>query len=380
MYNVSSAFHQAVANGAHQIAMLRFADLVFTNTDINVERGIEFNDYFNTNEDLSIGQALSNEISFSLFNDAGDLNNYAFGEFTASIGVLIAQETVSASGTVYASSGSHTYVGSATSPYLKRDGAAVSTQPNSPVVSILIYDGTVYCGLANGNVVGYTDATGATKSVEVNTFMAHKFQRWSGKGILYRQSARMVDIWEGTEHSTYEFAPLGVFIAERPNVPDRIEIEMTCNDRMMKFEKDMPSSGALGVTYPTTISNLFVKLCNYVSVPYAASTFINSTATIAAEPKAFENVTMREVIQWIAEAAGSNARFNRDGNLVMDWMRETEQTVDENGYAEFNPYWYQTKTVTKLHNRASNGDYDNTRGTGTEAYLIQDNPLLEGVE
>ena len=69
MYSASNDFHTAVANGAHQIALLIFDDAVFTNDDINVSSGIEFHDYFNTETDLSIGQALSNEINFSIFND-----------------------------------------------------------------------------------------------------------------------------------------------------------------------------------------------------------------------------------------------------------------------------------------------------------------------
>ena len=89
MYNASSAFHTAVAGHAPQKAMLLFADAVFTNEDINIERGIEFHDYFNLEEDLAIGQTPSNEISFSLFNADRLLNNYAFGDFLATIGVLI---------------------------------------------------------------------------------------------------------------------------------------------------------------------------------------------------------------------------------------------------------------------------------------------------
>ena len=60
-------------------------------------------------------------------------------------------------------------------------------------------------------------------------------------------------------------------------------------------------------------------------------------------------------------------------------MKTTSQVFDENGYMEFNPYWYQTKQVTKVYNRASDGSYDNSGGDGDQAYLIQDNPLLKGV-
>lgn len=379
MYTASSAFHTAVANGAHQIALLIFSDAVFTNDDIDVSRGISFNDYFNMEEDLSIGQVLSNEISFSLFNDAGTLNEYGFGEFLATLGAQIGNSTVTAAGNVQAQSAEHTYVGSSSSPYLTRDGVAVATQPGSPVRSILIYDGIVYCYLSNDTCVSYKDSDGSVADVSMNAFMLDQMGKWSGKGFFYNKSTRILKIWKGTNLRTYEFVPLGVFTAERPNVPTVIEIDFNCHDRMMKFEKDMPDDATLGITYPCTFSNLFVKMCEHLNVPYRSSAFINSTATISARPDAFDTATMRDVLRWLAEAACSNARFDRDGYLVMDWVRSTEQEIDENGYSEFSPYWYETRQITKLHNRASDGSYDKTSGNGDEAYLIQDNPLLKGV-
>ena len=379
MYNVSSAFHEAVANGNHQIALLIFEDAVFTNDDIDIERGIEFKDVFCSSEDLEIGQALSNEITFSLFNDKRLLNDYEFGEFTATIGVQVAQENVTTGGTVYAESDEHIYIGSDTAPYLTRDGAAVSTQPGAPVRSILISNGIVYCGLTDGSVVAYEDSEGGTYGVDMNAFMLNQFAVWAGKGIHYDPSTWLLYIWQNNVLKTYEFAPLGVFIAERPNTPDENVIDMTCNDRMMKFEQDMPSANEGTVTFPASIVGLFVQLCDIADVPYQTDTFINSTAMLSARPDDFETVTMRDVLRWLAEAACSNARFDRDGYLVMDWIRSTEQTISENGYSEFRPYWYETKQITKLHNRASDGSYDKTSGDGDEGYLIQDNPLLKGV-
>ena len=377
MYQASADFHNAVANGAHQIALLIFDDAVFTNDDINVENGIEFSDYFNTEENLTIGQALSNEISFSLFNDHGLLDDFEFGDFTATIGAQIGNETVTANGILQAQSAEHTYVAYSSSPYLKRDGTAVASQPARPVETMLIYNGTVYCRLDNGAIIGYKDSNGAIKSVNLNDFMEYQLAKWVGKGIFYAN--RILKIWKGTNLRTYEFVPLGVFIAERPNVPTVNEIRMTCNDLMQRFEKDVPDNTALNITYPVTFGELFVKLCNYVNVPFRSSTFINSTAQISERPDAFDNATMRDVIGWIAEAAASVARFDRDGYLIMDWIRTTSHVIDEHGYMEFNPYWYATKQVNKLYNRASSGEYDNTVGTGNDAYLIQDNPLLKGV-
>ena len=377
MYNASSEFHEAVANGAHQIALLIFDDTVFTNDDINVTSGIEFSDYFNTEKNLSIGQALSNEISFSLFNDSGLLNDYEFGDFVATIGAQIGNETVTANGSIQVQSMYHTYVAYNTSPYLKRDGSNVTSQPAAKIKSMLVYDGTLYCLLENGAVIGYKDSNGDTKSVTVSNHMKAQMAKWAGKGISFINN--ILHIWQGTNKRTYEFVPLGVFNADRPDVPTVIEIRMTCHDLMQRFERDLPSDAALGITYPITFGSLFIKLCQYVGVQYRTSVFINSTAQITKRLDDFDTASMRDVIQWLAEAAGSVARFDREGYLVMDWIRTTNYVIDEHGYKEFNPYWYATKKVTKLHNRGTNGEYDNTVGTGSEAYLIQDNPLLRGV-
>lgn len=302
MYSASNAFHRAVQEGKPQKPLLIFSNRVFTDCDIDVESGIEFTDIFNSEEDLAIGQALSNEIVFTLFNDDRTLNNYEFGEFQALI------------------------------------GAQVQVDAHSGTIS----------------------------------------DSWQniGHGYYYSSGQKKMHWYHDGVRETYEFVPLGWFIAERPNAPDQILINMTCYDRMQKFEKDMKD---VSVTYPISIGGLFARICSVAGVSYRSSSFINSTAQIAEKPEEFDNATMRDVLKWIAEAAGSNARFDRDGYLVMDWLRSTNQTIDETGYSEFNPYWYSTKTVTKLHNRASSGDYENIVGSGSEAYLIQDNPLLRGV-
>lgn len=400
MYPSSREFHQAVANGAHQIALLIFnrgntdAELaVFTNDDINVSAGIEFNDYFNTEEDLTIGQALSNEISFNLFNDKGLLDDYGFGEFTATIGVLTGTEETADFKRPYVESEQHVYAAVADSPYLYRDGTAIATPPDSAVVSILVYDGKVYCGLENGNIKVYKDVDGSVLSYTPNDFMKAQMQSDSWRNCGYSFAYEVVDSqahvnnwvlrkWKRYTAEKYEFVPLGVFTAERPNVPSVNEIHMTCYDQMQKFEKDMVSFSNLGLGTTTTIANLYAALCTYVDVEKVSQTLINGDADVE-ETEDFDNVTMREVLQWIAEACASVARFDRNGKLKMDWVGTSDHVngivLNEGKYSEFNPYWYKTKRVTKVYNRASSGEYDNSVGDGDEAYLIQDNPLLKGV-
>lgn len=374
MYPASNAFHQAVANGNKQKALLIFPDAVFTNEDIDVDMGIEFNDYFNTEEDLSIGQALSNEVSFALFNDYGLLNNYGFGDFICTLGVQIGSGYYLHDRNAVVQTGSARYVGMSTPPYLTRNGSGLT--PGFAVHSLLAYGGKVYAFGRNQEYAVFDDSNGQniTGSNPVNSFMRHKSLGWVGQGFVYAN--RILTVYQNGQTETYEFVPLGTFTADRPNVPDVIRIEFHCYDLMQKLDKDMPTAEQLEITYPCYIGTLFEAICNYFHVPFKDESFINNMAIIDEEPEEFATSSARTVIGWIAEAAGSNARFNRDGELIFDWVRNSGVSVNEHGYSEFKPYWYETPQVTQLKNRNTSRGEDMNVGSGSSEYLIQDNPLL----
>lgn len=381
MYAVSSKFHEAVAEGNDQKALLIFKDTVFTGEDINIDRGITFHDRFSLKDSLCFGQTLSNEISFSLFNDNRYLNNYEFGDFLATIGVKLGETEFTVSGNVFLRT-FHDYVGNSVSPYLTRGGSPVAAQPSFAVTSLLGYDGLIYAFSEYGDYAVYEDSTGAnvTSLHPVNTFMRGKVKGWVGKGYYYYNRNLFIYDTETGKREQFEFCPLGHFTAERPNASDKIVIDMSCFDLMQRFDDDMPSASKLGISYPTTIGTLFVKLCDYVELPYRTRTFINSGATISEEPEDFARSTMRTVLGWIAEAAGSNARIDRDGYVVLDWVRaqNSVQTYNEGQYVDYEPYWYETKTVGRLYVRDTTDYGQQTVGSGKEGYLIQDNPLLNG--
>ena len=380
MYPVSDEFHAAVRNGNPQKAMLIFGDAVFTDGDISVDRGIQFRDYFNTDKNLRIGQTPSNEIQFSLFNDLRYLNNYTFGDFLATIGVLLGRTEFTTNGNAYVRTLYADYTGFETYPYLLRNGRPVDAQPGWVVSSLMGYDGKLWAFSPNGDWAVYADATGEniTERYSLNTFMRAKVRGWLRKGYYYNAQSRRLMIYDDETgiRDLYEFCPLGWFFAERPNAPDKIEISMTCYDLMQRFDQDMPTAAKLGISYPTTIGELYRKMCDYVALPCRTTEFINSGTTIGSEPEEFSNSTMRTVLGWIAEAAASNARIDRDGFVTLDWIRNTGQRYAEGDYSEFEPYWYTTQKVTKLYNRDTSEAEERTLGSGDEAYLIQDNPLM----
>lgn len=386
MYPCSSAFHTAVSKGNDQKILMIFSDLVLTGEDIDIDTGLEFDDTFNSDEDLTIGKALSNELRFTVFNDNRLLNSYKFGEFIATIGVYIGESEYERRGNVWISTTYAKYTGLTTYPYLLRNDVAVASPPNFSVVSLLSYDGKVWAFGPSGQCACYNDKTGAKVNWSLNKFMRDKVTRWAGNGYVYdggipassvkEKKSRILKIYSDGVMKRYEFVPLGVFTADRPKVPNRISIDFECYDRMQKFEDDMPEAGELGISYPISIGGLFKALCDHVKVPYRTDTFLNSEAAISEEPDDFDSVTMRTVMAWIAEAAASVARFDRDGYLVMDWIKDTNQSYDEGSYSECLPTWYETKKIDALCVRDTSENDDEVYGTGTNAYLIQDNPLI----
>jgi len=386
MYSASSAFHNAIANDEHQIALLIFNDSLFTNSDIDVTRGIEFHDYFNLEENMSIGQTPSNEISFTLFNDDGHLNNYNFGEFEALLGVRIGKSSYKQQGTASMTTKYASYVGNASYPFLTRNGVPVSAQPNFAVNSMASTDDKVYVFGSNGRYAVYDDKTGAniTNSTPVDSSMGTKSSEWDGRGYYYNKETRIMFVYTDGSRERYEFVPLGKFSAVRPDVPDQITIDFTCNDFMTKFDIDMPSAEETGMEFPTTLKKLLKDCCTLVGVECGVTgDFINSSLEVEKEPEAFKTATMREVIGWIAEAAGSNAGFDRDGKLQLKWLKtSSSQHYDEHNYTDFSPSWYKTKPIDRLLNRDTENSADDVTGSGSNGYLIQDNPFLrvEGKE
>lgn len=385
MYQVSNDYKNAIANGNRQIALLCFPDAVFTNEDIDISgNGIEFNDYFCVDGDISIGKALSNELNFTLFNESHLLDEYEFGEFLAYTGVLTSKaEVLSIPDGVINIPVGEWWSAYNTAPYLKRDGVAVSSQPSEPVVCLAYYFGKIYAICGNSYKVYNTDGT-VDSSASVSDFMLDKVRRsFRRKGIVLdyiRASGhRFALVYAGRTKFGYEIVPFGWFTADRPNVGSTITLRFNCFDRMQMFEDDMPSDADLNITYPITFKNLVGAICTKVGITDNTGNFINSTAQLTARPEEFDRATMRTVIAWLAEAAGSNAKIDYDGRLSFPWLISTPQRFDEHNYTEYHPYWYSTPVIDKLHSRTTANNTEHTVGSGTVPYLIQDNPLLEGV-
>lgn len=175
--------------------------------------------------------------------------------------------------------------------------------------------------------------------------------------------------------STFEYVSLGVFKGNRPDKVRGKLIDFTAYDRMSLFDKSAESF-VDSLTFPCTLGEIFTKLCAFCGVGYVSAFFPNSGKTFDKNPLADTDYTCREILGYIAEAAGAYARMSRDGAVELVWFAEADYTVTRTDRFEMTESEFLTPPIDKLEVYNSYGDQLNTSGSGDIVYGISDNPFL----
>ncbi len=179
---------------------------------------------------------------------------------------------------------------------------------------------------------------------------------------------------------------IGYFTVETAEHIKNVGWKITAYDRMMKFEKTVDAFiGKLKDSF--TLSELFVELCESVGVAAANTAFTNGELTFY---KNFEgsDIKGRDMLYWIAEAAGCFAYINTDGLAELKFY-DTANEIDEEkiitnaDYISYSVLETNTPIINKLQIRSTEDDigtiiYDNTLDEDAEynAYIIEGNPLF----
>lgn len=125
-------------------------------------------------------------------------------------------------------------------------------------------------------------------------------------------------------NDTYDLN-VGYFYGEQPkNVTTARYIDFTAYDAMKKF--DIPADDFInGLTYPTTISQMFSDLCSYVGVtPQIGDALSTKNRSFASAPVDMVGYSCRDILGWIAEACGCYAKIVAK-QCVLIWF--TDNTV-----------------------------------------------------
>ena len=184
-----------------------------------------------------------------------------------------------------------------------------------------------------------------------------------------------------------EYAPLGVFIGEKPKRLMGDTIELIGYDLMTLLEKETAEKNAkdflTSLTYPLTIGQIFDALCVYYEVDGDRTQAINATRQITSAPFGGEGITGRDILAWIAEACGCYARFSRTGVCELVWFETTSYSIDGYDYFTIEPMEYDVDQIDQVRVQVTEKDVGTnypSDGTFYHTYAVIDNPYLYATE
>lgn len=414
MYQVSSAFHNACfARGARVRQLVRFSGVTFfTDEDIDQASPLNLQELFNSEEDLQMGAAPGAEISFTLLNRDGMLDDFPYGECTPYIGVRISAiawtrgDAFCTAIINYGTANAVRFDGHSAEPYLTVNGSAANVQPPFAVNALLIDGDDVYACSANGDVWMRTwDATtkklkdnldctwgaiagntwGSLKNktwrdvekwVRLNDFMMSKIKRWAGRGLAWR--GRVLHEFTSRSVDTWEYCPLGIFTAGTPK--RRVQkVAVTGMDRMEKFDADASDWwNSISWGSGLTLHTLLQRMCAQLGVTLATSNTYPNANVAVKNPLNADGLTYRDILRYISEAGCSYARFDRDGALELAWFSTPTNApkINANRYFTAETAEYNVPVITAVQLLADADDVGVTVGSGSNGYQIVDNPFL----
>lgn len=229
-------------------------------------------------------------------------------------------------------------------------------------------DGVKITDVLNGDT-DYTFGKAVCKQVEMTLFNTdNKFNNFD----FTQEFTLQIGVNVGT---SFQYITLGIFKGERPDKVRGKLIDFTAYDRMQKF--DVSASDFIeNLEFPITLGVVLSSLCTTVGVETATTTFTNSAKNFTFNPFSTSDYTAREVLAWIAEAAGCYARVNADGKLELNTFTTNSYKILKTDRFEMSESEFETPVIGKLECYTSYGDQLVTAGTGTNTYVISDNPFL----
>ena len=236
--------------------------------------------------------------------------------------------------------------------------------------------GFTYTSVLNGD----NDFTvGRAVSAQIETTLVNdsgKFTDYDFNRLFSVSLSILTNPEAESETDKYTEISLGVFQGERPEKVRGKLIEFRLYDLMTMCDVSAEEF-ITSLTFPTTLGAIYTGLCDFVGLtPSSTSGFTNSTKNFTANPFSSAGYTAREVLAWIAEAAGCYARMDEDGKVELIEFGTFAHKVLLTDRFEMSENEFVVPQIGKLEVYNSYGDQLVTAGTGSNTYVISDNPFL----
>lgn len=199
-----------------------------------------------------------------------------------------------------------------------------------------------------------------------------------------------LDVYD-TANTAWLSCPMGVYIIELPTKRKVQLVNAVGFDQMTKFDEICDTwwnglNWSGGLTLLQIVQSMATQLGVSVS-SNTASAILNSSLSYTESPFDCVQVTYREVLEYVAEATGTVARFDRDGALDLRWFNAAQIggntiTIDTdtvgNQCLSIDKAEYSVAQIDLLRAKFAKGDIGVTTGSGSNEYTIQNNLFLNG--
>ena len=251
-------------------------------------------------------------------------------------------------------------------------------------------------GRIGQNGISFTEMFNPDKNIQIGTAVSYQIGMTllntdgALNGFSYGRCKVYLDVYDAA-NSAWRACPMGVFIIDIPTKRRVQLVSATGYDQMQLLDTvcDTWWSGlnwSGGLTLLQILNSMEAQRGVFVSANTAAA-LVNSSVTYTEPPFSCVEVTYREVLEYIAEATGTIARFDRDGYLDLRFFSAAQiggNTVTINADTVGNTCLdidiaeYQAAAVDLLKVKIAEDDIGVTVGSGTNQYTIVNNLFLYG--
>lgn len=173
---------------------------------------------------------------------------------------------------------------------------------------------------------------------------------------------------------------VGVFVPEKPVQLTANTYKLVAYDNVSRLDKDL-SGWLKGLTgWPYTLIGFAGMVCNACGLTLATTEIPNGIFPVRKFYKA--GVTGRQLLRWVGEMACRFCRADVDGNIVLDWYRDSGVTVRATGeryyFAGSLSYEdYEVAAVDAVKVRLADTDAGALwpDGSAENPYVISGNPI-----
>lgn len=253
---------------------------------------------------------------------------------------------------------------------------------------------------SNGRIgqdgITFTEMFNPEKNIQIGTAVSYQIGMTllntdgALNGFNYGRCKVYLDVYDAA-NSAWRVCPMGVFVIDIPTKRRVQLVTATGYDQMQRFDTICDSwwnglNWSGGLTLLQILNSMAAQRGVFVSAN-TASALVNSSVTYTEPPFSCVEVTYREVLEYIAEATGTIARFDRDGYLDLRFFSAAKisgSTVTINADTVGNTCLnidiaeYQAAAIDLLKVKIAEDDIGVTVGSGTNQYTIVNNLFLYG--